>query len=69
MKRQRAIAMAKEIGDMHYQLIHFDQLPKTASKEQQLEALRQDQRWQEQHQTEMNRHIDNLMTTIEYGND
>lgn len=65
MKRNRVIAMAKEIGDMHYELINFDQLPRNASKKRQVEALLKDQQWQEDHQADMNAHIGRLIDTIE----
>lgn len=65
MKSQRAIGIAKEIGDMHFDLLHFNDLPKNASKKKQVEALRRDQRWQEDHQNEMSKHIDHLIDHIE----
>ena len=55
---------AKNIGDNSFELLNFVQLPDTATAEKQIQALRADQDWQEDHNTEISRRIDYLMSEI-----
>ena len=62
-------ARAKRIGDDSYGLINFDSLPNNASIREQIEALREDQKWQEDHMNEISRTIDRLIRDLESGNE
>ena len=65
MKKPEHIKEAKEIGDGHYMLMTYDQLPKNASAERQVVALLEDRKWQENHQLEMSNAIDRLIQKID----
>ena len=58
---------AKSIGDSSFELLNFNGLPHNASKERQIEALKQDERWQEEHHNMVSKRIDNLIQRIESG--
>ena len=58
---------AKSIGDDSWELLNFTDLPHDASKERQIEALKQDQMWQENHLNMISTRIDNLIDRIESG--
>ncbi len=65
MKKPKHIAEAKSIGDDSWELQHFEQLPKRATIAQQVEALENDQKWQEGHINEISRQIDYLIKDIQ----
>ena len=58
---------AKAIGDASWELMAFSQLPRNASAKRQVEALKQDQKWQEDHIQEIGGAIDCLVNDIEEG--
>ena len=53
------------IGADSWELISFMQLPNNASVKRQVEALKQDQQWQSDHQQEISDMIDVLIKSIE----
>ena len=59
--KEEAIA----IGSDSYELQHFIQLPESASKEQQVEALNRDRNWQRDHFEEISGRIDVLIQQVE----
>lgn len=67
MKTRYAKHLAEVIGDNSFSLINFDQLPDSASSNAQIEALRKDQRWQEEQNNETSKKIDYLCSDIEDG--
>ncbi len=64
MKEAKHIEEAKHISADSWQLLNFMQLRKNASKASQIEALRADQLWQENHNNEIIRSIDRLIEDI-----
>lgn len=58
---------AETIGADSYELIHFNQLPINATTEQQIEALKKDQNWQNNHIAEISSRIDDLISDIEFN--
>ena len=58
---------AYRIGCDSYALKHWNNLPTTASRKRQIDALRADQRWQRDHHDEVSRRIDRLIRSIEDG--
>ncbi len=64
MKLPNHMMEARGIGADSYCLQHYDQLPKTASKKSQVQALNDDLRWQEQHHTEITLRIKRLIHDI-----
>lgn len=67
MKKKEHIKMAKLIGGDSFALINFDQLPRSACCEAQIEALEADRKWQEDHQGEVSSRIDSLIWEIGDG--
>ncbi len=65
MKLPSVELRAKAIGNDSFELLNFAGLPATASVARQKEALRQDQRWLENHHNEISRRIDNLIQFID----
>ena len=65
MKMPRFDLIAASIGDDSFSLINYESLSPAASKTKQIEALSQDQRWQEEHHNIISRRIDNLIDRIE----
>ena len=55
---------AKNIGDNSFELLNFVRLSSSATAEEQMQALREDQNWQEDHNTEISRQIDHLIDDI-----
>ncbi len=62
MKMQITKDVAKSIGDDSFELLNFTQLPDTASVQEQVDALRADQMWQEDHHNEISRRIAYLIS-------
>jgi hypothetical protein len=56
---------AKAIGKDSYSLLNFERLPLNASVSKQIEALRADRRWQEDHLVEISGRIDRLIQKLE----
>jgi len=69
VKQTEHIKEANDIGNNSYQLLNFAQLPKDASAEAQVEALKQDATWQENHASDVMRSIDRLIRKIEESNE
>ena len=70
MKKPKHVKEAKLIGNDSWELINFTQLPKNASRKRQIEALKDDQKWQEDHMIEISSQIDYLIADIdELGKD
>lgn len=65
MKQQIHIREATLIGNDSHELTHFMSLPKSATKAQQVEALRRDARWQEHHHTAIQSAIEELIQDIQ----
>jgi hypothetical protein len=65
MKLKKHIAMAEWIGADSWELLNFEQLPRNASAERQIEALKLDQKWQRNKFEETSRSIDELIADIE----
>ena len=65
MKQPKHIKEAHEIGRMSFALLNYEALPKNASVNRQVEALKRDQSWQEDHQAEVSARIDRLIARIE----
>ncbi len=65
MKIHEAKTIAEDIGNDSWQLISFMQLPNTATKEEQVNALRSDQTWQQNHIDIISSQIDELISAIE----
>jgi hypothetical protein len=63
-KKARHVLVANEIGNDSYELINFNQLPKSASAERQISALEADKEWQRSHHDETIRAIDRLIQEI-----
>jgi hypothetical protein len=63
-KKSRHVITAHGIGDNSYYLMNFHSLPKTATAQEQVDALKNDRRWQEDHTQEVARSIDNLIRDI-----
>lgn len=64
MKKAEHVAEAGAIGHDSYGLMNFNQLPDSASTQEQVEALEADRRWQEMHAIEVGQRIERLMTNI-----
>ena len=56
---------AQHIGADSYSLINYDQLSMDATVGQQIDALRADNRWQQDHHEEIARAIESLIRDIE----
>lgn len=69
MKRHEHIRMARAIGKDSWELINFMQLPKNASGEEQIEALKADATWMDGHMIEIAQEIDVLCRLIEEAAD
>jgi len=65
MKQLEHIQKAKEIGADSWGLINFGSLPYNASAAKQVEALRADMRWMQEHMTEIVHRIEHLIRKIE----
>ena len=65
MKHKHHIQEAATIGKDSYWLMHFEQLPPGASLRRQVDALKADKRWQEQHLGEVTGQINRLIKDIE----
>ena len=65
MKLPSVELRAKAIGNDSFELLNFAGLSVIASNARQIEALRQDQRWLENHHNEISRRIDNLIQFID----
>lgn len=65
MKRDKYISEAEMIGKESFTLLHFRELSAGASREQQVSALKRDQRWQKLHHVEISARIDKLLQNIE----
>ncbi len=65
MKKPEHIETAVDIGNDSWELINFNQLPKNASVKRQVEALRADRNWQQNHMEQTARRIDNLISEID----
>lgn len=65
MKKPEYIKEAKEIGDDSWDLSQFLDLPKNASKKQQIEALKSEAKWMEDHINTIVYRIDQLCLKIE----
>ena len=65
MKKPEHIKMAKAIGEDSWELLNFIQLPKNASKEKQIEALKSDLNWMKNHLYTIEHSIDELCKLIE----
>ncbi len=65
MKLPSVELRAEAIGDDSFELLNFAGLPDNASKVRQMEALKQDQKWLENHHNEISRRIDNLIQFID----
>ena len=57
----------EQIEDDSYSLLNYRNLPSLATPSQQVEALRRDKGWQEDHQIEVSRRIDRVIKNIEEG--
>jgi len=57
-------AEAEAIGADSWRLLNFSQLPDNASRERQLDALRADKKWQEDHMNEIGRRISALIHDV-----
>jgi hypothetical protein len=66
VKKEEIINEAISIGNDSYELQHFMQLKKTASKESQIEALKSDRAWQQDHLDEVQGRIDRLIHKLEF---
>ena len=64
MKDKLSIAISEEIGGAHYALLNFETLKKSASPKAQIDALNNDRVWQQDHQNDMSRRIDQLIEQI-----
>ena len=64
-KKRRHIIEAHAIGDDSWSLINFQSLPKSATVAEQVDALKADRKWQENHIQEVARNINNLIKDIE----
>lgn len=64
MKNNLSIAIAAEVSREHYQLLNFDSLPMSASPRAQIDALKADQEWQQNHQNVMSRRIDQVIEQV-----
>jgi len=69
MKHMKHIAQANAIGRDSWELNNFQQLRKNASAASQVEALKRDQKWQEDHMGDVSGRIDALVWDIEKGAD
>ena len=67
MKKAVHIEEAKKIGEDSFDLLSYNQLPKNASIVQQVEALKDDAKWQEDHNQEVQERIDRLVFNIQEG--
>lgn len=65
MKKQVVKDEAEAIGNNSFELINFVELPDTATAQEQIDALRADQRWQEHHNIEISQAIDRLIQLVE----
>ncbi len=65
MRLPRFDLIAGSIGEDSWSLISYESLPHGASKAKQIKALKQDQKWQEQHINVIARRIDNLIDRID----
>lgn len=65
MKRDKHIKEAASIGDASYELLNFSQLPRNASVERQVRALKLDREWLENNTQEITARIDYLIQDIE----
>ena len=65
MKLPSVELRAEAIGNDSFELLNFVSLSAIASKAKQIEALRQDQKWLENHHNEISRRIDNLIQFID----
>ena len=69
MIQKRHLKEAKRIGDDSWDLLHWQDLRRNASPEQQIEALRADQRWLLDHYYDTIGAIDDLIYDIESGSE
>lgn len=65
MKNEEIIKEAFKIGRDSYELQHFMQLNKRVGIKKQIEALKQDQVWQQDHHDEISGCIDILINKLE----
>ncbi len=64
--KKETFTEATSIGDDSYELQAFMQLKTSASTKKQIEALKSDQRWQQDHLDEVSGRIDRLMHKLEF---
>lgn len=65
MKQLKHIHEADNIGGMMFDLQNFEQLPVTASKQQQKEALQLDLQWIRNHSSDVERRLQALISDID----
>ena len=65
MKQPQHEREADNIGEASFDLLNYLGLPVTASAIRQVEALKKDQEWQSDHNNEISKRIDYLISDIE----
>jgi hypothetical protein len=66
MARKEIFIEATKIGNDSYELQAFMQLKVSANRKKQIEALKADQRWQQDHLDEISGRIDRLIYKLEF---
>lgn len=65
MKKSDIASDLAEIAADSFALLHVDDLTENASVDQIIEALKRDAKWQDEHNDEVQRSIDYLITQLE----